>query len=604
MSYSHTLENFYTHKGNEVAFLAAKKIVELPGEVFNPFYVYGAEGLGKTHLLNAINNELNKESATLFLSVKEFEKRIDENASFDSPLIVDDLHTIHNDYKDKLLGIVERAVGDNVQICFSADVAPQDISDFSPVLCSLIESGLICDLQPALQKDRVELIKKKAEDAGIILPDDLVETLAQVGTGSITTIMNMINRLITFSSLGNLPSDIDTIKSMLGEFYPKKKVCPIPSVLAMLKSDDIWELVSTNPADLRGEYEKKIYAWELKGFNVSLLRDQISRDETQLKQAYEDFVWRVRKLIELQRIFHDDLHEGDRLEAMHIESLLFDPRKVGEIERLFAPGDKDDRNGKTYRKFSEFLFGACNREAWNTYHDEVLENLGIHNPCFVFGAKGTGKTFFLEAICDDLLSREKAVAFCDLANKDATLNVDDTERNDVLVLDDFHSIVEEESRMNNIVTVIEMCMQSNKQVFIGSVPWEEDLPDRVKSIMDKGLKLELGKPSADVVVEYLHKHLPDEAAEIIERGLPAFVSFYDIDYYIQSSAQTERLVVPLGLPGEDSPVGKEVPVVEAEAVSVEGAGAQLVLERGSANIENESKYVMPEGSTELIEEKF
>jgi chromosomal replication initiation ATPase DnaA len=604
MSYSHTLENFYTHKGNEVAFLAAKKIVELPGEVFNPFYVYGAEGLGKTHLLNAIDNELNKKSATLFLSVKEFEKRIDENASFDSPLIVDDIHTIRDDYRSRLLDVVEQAVADNVQVCFSANVAPQDISDFSPTLCSLIESGLICDLQPALQKDRVELIKKKAEDAGIILPDDLVETLAQVGSGSLTTIVNMINRLITFSSLGNLPSDIDTIKSMLEEFYPKKKVCPIPSVLGMLKSDDIWELVGTASGDLRGEYEKKIYAWELKGFNVSLLKDQKSRDETQLKQAYEDFVGRVRKLIELQRIFHDDLHEGDRLEVMRIESLLFDPRKVGEIERLLASSDKDDRNAKTYRKFSEFLFGACNREAWNTYHDEVLENLGTHNPCFVFGAKGTGKTFFLEAICDDLLSREKAVAFCNLANRDATLNVDDMERNDVLVLDDFHSIVEEESRMNNIMAVVEMCMQSNKQVFIGSVSWEEDLPDRIKSIMDKGLRLELGKPSSDVVVEYLHKHLPNEAAEIIERGLPEFVSFYDIDYYIQSSDQPEHSVVPLGLPGEDSPVGKEEPVVEVEAVSVDGVGVQLVLARGSVNIEDESKYVMPEGSAELIEEKF
>jgi len=77
---SYTFDNFCTYKGNEVAFLAAKKITELPGEVFNPFYVYGNGGLGKTHLLRAINNVLSKRYTTLFLSVSEFERRVETNA--------------------------------------------------------------------------------------------------------------------------------------------------------------------------------------------------------------------------------------------------------------------------------------------------------------------------------------------------------------------------------------------------------------------------------------------------------------------------------------------------------------------------------------------
>jgi chromosomal replication initiation ATPase DnaA len=499
---------------------------------------------------------------------------------------------------------VERAVSDNVQICFSADVAPQDISNFSPTLCSLIESGLICDLQPALHKDRVALIRKKAEDAGIILPDDLAENLAQVGTGSITTIMNMIDRLITFSSLGNLPSDVDTIKSILAEFYPRQKVCPIPSVLGMLKTDDIWQLVSPNPTDLKSEYEKKICAWELKGFDVSMLRDNMSLDGAQLKQAYDDFTARIRRLSELQRIFYNEPHGENRVDSIGIESLLFNSRKVEEVEKMFVSSDKEVQSAQAGRKFSKFLLGACNREAWHTYHDEVLESLGTYNPCFVLGAKGTGKTFFLEAIYDDLLSRGKAVAFRTLSDKEARIDVGDMQGNDVLILDDFHLIREDESRLNSIATVIEICMQSNKQVFIGSVPWEDDVPNRVESIMAKGLSIELAEPSTDVVIEYLQKNLPDEADEIISRGLPEFASFYDIDYYMQSSTQSEPLVVPLGLPGEDSPVVKEVPVVKTAAASPKATGGQLILERGPIDIDDDKRYMMLEGSSELIEERF
>ena len=173
MTRDYTFENFHMCEGNKVAFLAAKKVVELPGEVFNPFYVYGAEGLGKTHLLRAINGDLSKRFTTLFLSVEAFEKSIEEHREFDSPLIVDDIHLIRDDYKEVLREIVERALTNNIQLCFSADAAPQAIRNFDPKLCSLIESGLICELQPLDGQARIEMIRMKADEAGIILSDEV-----------------------------------------------------------------------------------------------------------------------------------------------------------------------------------------------------------------------------------------------------------------------------------------------------------------------------------------------------------------------------------------------------------------------------------------------
>jgi len=83
-------ENFYVYEGNKVAFLAAQKVIEFPGELFNPLYVYGGTGLGKTHLLWALYTELSKKFEVLFFSAKEFEKYLDETKDFNTPIIVDD----------------------------------------------------------------------------------------------------------------------------------------------------------------------------------------------------------------------------------------------------------------------------------------------------------------------------------------------------------------------------------------------------------------------------------------------------------------------------------------------------------------------------------
>ena len=600
----HTLDNFYTHKGNEVAFLAAKKIAELPGVVFNPFYIYGAEGLGKTHLLRAINRELSKRFTTLFLSVKAFEKMLGEDTAFDSPLIVDDIQKIRDDCKDRLLDVVERAVDDNIQICFAADVAPQSIRNFSPKLCSLIESGLVCDLQPPDQAARIEIIKKKADDVGIILPDDVAEALAQPETASIRTIGHMVNRLVTYSSLGNLPSDADGVKSMLEELSLHKKTCTIPSILEKMKKEDLWKLTSTQGTELTNEYERKKRIWEVRGFDVSFLNEQESGDETQLKEAYQAYVEKVRDLITAQSAFQVIDREQDLMAAMNIQSMLFDPEKIDSIRKMLTQFDVHAEGEKEYRKFSDFLLGACNNEAWHTYHDQVLESLGMHNPCFVFGAKGTGKTHFLEAICDDLLSRGKAVLFHDLASDGTLGNLDDVVRYSVLVLDNFHTIADDPKRISEIRQLIDKFMHEGKQIFVGSAPLSEKLPDQMKGVVDIGLSVQLEKPSADIVIEYIRKYKPVEADEIAQLGIPEFDSFYELEYYLASLSERESMIVPLGLPGEDMVGQSEESAVKEYVISSGGFLEKPVPESDSLDYADEENYMFPDVPSEFIEEKF
>jgi len=600
MSHNYRLENFFCHKGNEVAFLASKKIIEFPGQVFNPFYLYGAKGLGKTHLLSALNDELSKKFVTHFLSGKGFEKSIEENRTFDSPLIIDDVHVIRDEYKDRLFEIVEHAVAENIQVCMSANVVPRDVKQFNPRFCSLIESGLICELFPPDAEDSIDIIKKKADQSGIIIPDEVAETLTQVGTGSISTICNMINRLVTYSSLGDLPSDVDTVRSILKEFYPKKKVCTTPSILETVVDADIWELKSTRMPDLRLEYEKKTYAWQLRGINVSHLKEKISDEAVHLKEVFTEFTKRTRRLLELQRIFQDRVREMERTEALRIEAMIFDPGKVRKIEELLAVGMSPAR---TFKKFVSFIIGASNREIWHKYHEEVLENLGSHNPCIIIGRKGTGKTHFLEAVCDDLLSRGKSVAFFDLMDRKKTLEPEEIEQYDVLLLDNFPVTYYDHDRLDDIISVVERSMATGKQIFIGTLPIPEDAERNIKALLGRGLVLEFGPPSVDMIIEYVRRSIPGESESLIAQGLPGFDSFHELEYYLKSLGEGESMVVPLGLPGEE--LAEEV---EARTSEPPGAAHEidsaLRLDGRPAEIIEGANYVIPDLFTELVEETF
>lgn len=214
-------DNFYVYDGNRVAYLAGQKIVQFPGELFNPFYVYSGTGIGKTHLLWAIHAELNKQSAVLFFTGKEFEKYIDENRDYAISLIIDDLHAVSEKYHEIILEIIDRALAENKQVCFSGNAAPREVKSFSAKLASRLEGGLTCDIQPPKEMFLVEMIKKKSEESGIILPDDIALELAQISSGSIRMIEGMINRLVAYSSLGQIALDLSTIRLILKEFYPR-----------------------------------------------------------------------------------------------------------------------------------------------------------------------------------------------------------------------------------------------------------------------------------------------------------------------------------------------------------------------------------------------
>lgn len=608
MSEEQTFESLYVYEGNKIAFSAAKKIVDFPGVVFNPLYIYGGRGLGKTHLLSAINLELAKKHGSDFLTVEQLEKKLKNREVLDAPLIVDDIQTIAEEYEDILTDFLEKAILDNIQVCFSANAPPEAISGFTRRTCNLIKGGLISELLPVERTVRKDVIRKRADGAGIILSDEIIEELASIPVGSVGLIDSMIKRLVAYSSLGNLAIDTNSIKLFLKDLLPEKKMASLPSLLREAYRDDVWGLEEVEAPSVKKEYERRIAVWQNRGFDVSFLTKSASKDTLELRRAYDEYVERVRRLIKLQELFAGIDPEQSPDGAMKVRMQLFNPDRVDDIEKSLEGFRQFDPNRKALRRFNEFILGFCNKLVWDAYHDQILDNLGEYNPFVILGNSGTGKTHFLEAVCDDLMSRNVSVSYQDLENVDDKGFPGSAVGHDVLLLDNFDVVFNaSESFINDISELIDTYRDEKKQVIIASVPPADavGLPASLKGLFDDGKVVELEKPSADVVGSYIRMKRPPDADEgfddMFNEGVPEFESFYDIDYYFRGIGSEEATVVPLGLPGEGETLEGET---ETGDDAIAERNVKNTVAEVKVDIHDLDKYLVPEVRREQLTDRF
>ncbi|HRZ28178.1 MAG TPA: DnaA/Hda family protein [Spirochaetota bacterium] len=173
-----SFDNFIVHSGNELAFAVANSILKKPATSYNPFYLYSQTGLGKTHLLVAMLNELNRIHpdkkicyitgpefiSDLFKSIKE-KKRISFKNKFRNIdiLLIDDTHDIEsNDQSQKeLLFIIKNLLSNGGQIVMTSNKYPNKFTDFYESLTKHFECGLITNIDPPDIEARIKILKKR-----------------------------------------------------------------------------------------------------------------------------------------------------------------------------------------------------------------------------------------------------------------------------------------------------------------------------------------------------------------------------------------------------------------------------------------------------------
>ncbi|MCX8031109.1 MAG: chromosomal replication initiator protein DnaA [Thermodesulfovibrionales bacterium] len=228
----YTFETFVVGNSNQLANAAARKVAENPGLSYNPLFIYGGVGLGKTHLINAIGNSIldrNSTTALCYLSSEQFINEVvtalrnDRMTEFKEKyrnlevLLIDDIQFIANkpatqeEFFHTFNALYER----QKQIVISSDRPPADIPDITDRLRSRFNMGLIVDIQVPEVETKVAIIFKKAEKEGILIPEDVAYFLATKIKSNIRDIEGCLIKLGAYSSLTNIPISLEMAKNVL-----------------------------------------------------------------------------------------------------------------------------------------------------------------------------------------------------------------------------------------------------------------------------------------------------------------------------------------------------------------------------------------------------
>lgn len=228
----YTFENFIIGPFNEMAYAAAMAVVEEPGKNYNPLFIYGGVGLGKTHLIQAIGNKIKQNNPDKIVRYIPAEKLISmivnairnhnsedlkKNLRELDVLIVDDIQFIAGKDKtqEEFFHNFNSLYQRNKQIILSSDRHPNNIPAITERLKSRFEGGMIADINMPDFETRTAILKQKMEEKGIIFEKEVIEFVANNIQKNIRELESAINRLIIFKKSNNKNPTIEDVKKLL-----------------------------------------------------------------------------------------------------------------------------------------------------------------------------------------------------------------------------------------------------------------------------------------------------------------------------------------------------------------------------------------------------
>ncbi len=240
----YTFKNFVTGPSNRFAIAAALSVAERPGGSYNPLFIYGSAGLGKTHILRAIQhfiNDLEPQKKVLYVSTEtflnEFVDSIKNSSGNDfkrryrqiDVLLVDDIQFIEGKdrLQEELFHTFNDLYGANSQIVLSSDRPPDAIPTLEDRLRSRFMMGLLTDIQPPDIETRMAILRKKSERDGYYLPNDVSEFIAANIVNNIRELEGALNKVTAFANLNGEPMTKALAEQVLGDFIADRQPRPI-----------------------------------------------------------------------------------------------------------------------------------------------------------------------------------------------------------------------------------------------------------------------------------------------------------------------------------------------------------------------------------------
>lgn len=249
----YTFKNFVVGAGNQFAHAACMAVAEQPAKAYNPLFIYGGVGLGKTHLLNAIANHVAERTdlRIAYLTTEQFTNEVINSIRYDKMmdlrkryrhidmLMIDDIQFLAGKERtqEEFFHTFNALYEAHKQIVLSSDRFPKDMPDIEERLRSRFEWGLIADLQPPDVETRIAILRKKSEDEGVTLPEDVIQFLSTTMKNNIRELEGSLVRLSAYASLTGQAITLDMAKNVLRDLIGDKK--------KIVSMEDIQEIVST-----------------------------------------------------------------------------------------------------------------------------------------------------------------------------------------------------------------------------------------------------------------------------------------------------------------------------------------------------------------------
>jgi len=264
----YTFDTFVAGPGSRLAHAACQAVAEQPASTFNPLFIYGGVGLGKTHLLHAVGHTCKAEGLlTLYVPAETFTNDLieairthttevfrDKYRSVDM-LLIDDIQFIagKESTQEEFFHTFNALHGNGAQIVISSDRPPRAMATLEERLRSRFEWGLMVDIQPPELETRIAILRRKAESWATVVPDDILYLIAERIQSNIRELEGALNRVLAVSTLTAGPLTLELATTALADFmtHARQEVTPEAIMRAVASFYRLTEEELTGPSRSR-----------------------------------------------------------------------------------------------------------------------------------------------------------------------------------------------------------------------------------------------------------------------------------------------------------------------------------------------------------------
>ena len=543
-------ETLVVGSANRLAVAAARAVAEAPGTVYNPLFVYGASGLGKTHLLGgigqlarALHPNLTVEYVTLVDLVEQHHAAVAQGAT-DSwtarwtdvgVMLIDDLQflTGRRETQTELLKLFASMQQRTRQLVMTSDRPPSEIADVDERLIARLGGGLVVDIGSPDYETRAAILRTVAAERDFEVPDELLNELARIEFRNVRELQGALNRLVAHRSLGTGELRLDDVLRALGLEVPapaaRRSVDDFESFLA-----DVTSAVQQHVETWKSRLSEAIAYWAGEGYRTALLDRAFALpsqpDVDELLDAFAKSVERLRKLearaasVDPSLGGQEAFRDPDQVERA---AELVSRAEAGELP---PPGPSPAFVRALFEVSTSNLLAAKAADA-------VAEHPGKrYNPLLLHGPSGVGKTHLAHAIGNEIAARSGGAlsVACVPAQRFvdeliAAIGSGTVERwraryraADVLILDDVQFLSGKERTQEELFHVFNTLHASGRQLVLTSDQPPRRIPDieeRLRSRFDGGLVVPIEPPDRllreRIAARTLAQHGHDADAEVV-----------------------------------------------------------------------------------------